>query len=126
MAVVAALLAVASALGADPTPAPSGAGNVIGDGKVDWGLYPLVLLGVVISIVIPAARKAAPKVSAGPRDVWTEFLTVLRPYLPWAVLSVAASVAIMFLAEGQIGTEVGAFVAGYGWDSTVQKFTGKP
>ncbi len=112
-------------LGADPTPTPTPAGNRPGDGAVDPALFPFLVLGVVISIIIPAARKATGN-GQGISGAGQRLLDFIRPYTPWAILSVAVAIALMFLLEKEISTQVAAFVAGYSWDSTVQKFSGKP
>lgn len=119
------LILAMTALGADPSPSPSSSGGSVPSQQVDWGLFLYVLLGVVISFAIPAARKAAGQ-AGSLTGIGSAVLQLLRPYLPWAVLSLAASVATMFLAHDSITGQVSAFVAGYSWDSTIQKFTGKP
>jgi hypothetical protein len=127
LAVGAILIVGSNVLAVDPSPATSAGQNVPGDGAVDWGLLPWVLLGVVISIAIPAFRKATQSGgltggSAFPAALWA----ALRPYRYWAGLSAAVTILIMFISEAAMGTMVAAFIAGYSWDSTVQKISGKP
>ena len=123
-----ALILATGALAADPSPAPTGSGtNVPGDGTPDWSFYPFVLIGIVISILIPAFRKARGTGGVRGLPAWlTAIWNAIMPYRYAAALSLAVSIFIMFVAEKEIGTQVAAFVAGYSWDSTLQKFTGKP
>jgi len=86
-------------------------------------LFLCVLLGVVVSIVIPAARKAT-TVPLVEGDWIGSFWGTVKPYVPWAILALTVSIAIVFLMTL---TDIrAAFVAGYAWDSTLQKASGKP
>ena len=82
-------------------------------------------LGVALSIAIPILRKAlglgGESDSLGASGgLWA----VLRPYVIFAVLSLAVALVIVFTTE--LKYPKAGFVAGYLFDSTLQKITGKP
>src|SRR5580698_3581503 len=99
-----------------------------------WQSYSLCAVGVVLSIVIPVLsgvlrRKfstggAATLTSLGSllNSIWR----VAKPYVSLGAFSLAVSVLIVAFLGKSITTWQEALIAGYLWDSTLQKISGKP
>jgi hypothetical protein len=85
--------------------------------------YLWVLLGVVVSIVLPIAYKAT--VGKALAGTWFDKVwAFLKPYLPWVVVSVLGALVVTMLTK-DIATPQVAFVAGLGWDSFWQRLAQK-
>ncbi len=83
--------------------------------------YLLVVVGIVLSIVLPILRAKLPKPPAGAmafRDVTQTYVVVGIFSLLTALLVVAATDV---LADWRA-----AVIAGYAWDSTLQKLASHP
>lgn len=90
----------------------------------------LCAVGVMISILIPLLRKSTEiGTPAGVGNLLTTIWNVLKPYLRWAALSILVSVIVVagyYATSGAALNWWTAILIGYGWDSTLQKLTGKP
>jgi hypothetical protein len=80
-----------------------------------WSAYLLVSLGIAVSIVLPVLRALVPlppplnpAVAAG-------------PYLAVGAVSLLTAVLILAFNDGQFSSPYTAILAGYAWDSTLQK-----
>ena len=95
--------------------------------------------GVVLSILIPVLAKTVRSDFPSPPDKRLHGFTplglfallrplwpALRPYAILAVFSLAVSLLIVTLLGDKLATWRVALIAGYLWDSTLQKITGKP
>jgi hypothetical protein len=83
--------------------------------------YLWVLLGVVVSIVLPIAYKAT--VGKSMAGTWFDKVwAFLKPYIPWAIVSILGALVVTMLAQ-DIATPQTAFAAGLGWDSLWQRFS---
>jgi hypothetical protein len=109
--------------------------------------YPACACGVVLSIIIPVLIKAVKTVSeqwmttvslgirsldspvervvAAIKSSFRVMWPVLRPYVVVGVFSLAVSVLIVAFLGDKLKTWESALIAGYVWDSTLQKITGK-
>jgi hypothetical protein len=80
-----------------------------------WSAYVLVAAGIGISMVLPILRGLIPGplalVAPGP---W-------RPYAAVAGVSLLTAVLVVALNDGQFSSPYTALLAGYAWDSTLQK-----
>src|SRR5437899_6076742 len=91
-------------------------------------LYLWCVLGIVISVVLPslwvtvrtyfAPPKAAP---AGFSETSGRIWKAIRPYLLLGLASSLTGVLLMAALGEQITSSGGAVLAGYAWDSTLQK-----
>lgn len=96
-------------------------------------LYPYLgcVLGIVISIVLPILRALLPKPPAPPGAAAAapKFLVVLwdkaKPYLVVGAFSLLTAFLIIALTGDTVVGFKGGLLAGYLWDSTLQKL-GKP
>ena len=84
-----------------------------------WELYPYVVLGILISVVLPILRGYLPKPMKsidGDKPLW-------KVYLGTGLFSLLAAVVIMALAGDAIKTwnRQTALLAGFAWDSLLQK-----
>ena len=83
--------------------------------------YLWVLLGVVVSIVLPIAYKATVgKLETG--SWFDKAWGFLKPYIPWAIVSLLGALVVTMLTQ-EIATPQAAFAAGLGWDSLWQRMS---
>jgi len=93
-------------------------------------VYYWSVLGIVISVLLPILRGLLPR-PPGVLDANAAgaFLTALwvhaRPYLAVGLFSLVTGVLIVAFTYGTLKDWRAAFLAGYAWDSTLQKI-GKP
>jgi hypothetical protein len=80
-----------------------------------WSAYLLVALGIAISMVLPVLRALIPAppplVPARPTG----------PYLAVGAVSLLTAVLVLAFNDGQFSSPYTALLAGYAWDSTLQK-----
>jgi len=95
--------------------------------------------GVAVSILIPVLRKTVvesfPLVTTGRNGgaitisipgVFLKLWPVFRPYAALSALSLLVALLLVAFLQDKLSTWQSAFLAGYVWDATLQKFTGKP
>jgi hypothetical protein len=95
---------------------------------MNWNLYAWCVLGIVISVVLPSiwaavrvywpAQKAGP---AGLSDASSRAWDLIKPYLLLGLASSLTGILLMFALGEQITSAGAAVLAGYAWDSTLQK-----
>lgn len=86
-------------------------------------LYGFVALGVVASVVLPLIRALLPKPNVGLRQ-WAGLLwPKIRPYVATAVFSLIVAALLMAFLGDTISTWRSALLAGYSFDSTLQKLS---
>ena len=86
-------------------------------------LYGFVALGVVISVVLPLIRAFLPKPQVGFRQ-WAGLLwPQIRPYAATAMFSLIVAALLMAFLGDTISTWRAALLAGYSFDSTLQKLS---
>lgn len=87
-----------------------------------WDIYPAVVVGVVLSVAWPLLRNALPKgAGIAPSDWWKD----TKPYIALAVFSLLTALLVVAIAADTLGQDWRpALVAGYAWDSTLQKVKG--
>ena len=112
-----------------------------------WQTESACASGVLLSILVPCLARAVRKdfrymIDTEPRahnifSAMAEALeklaklgppiwTALRPYALLAIFSLAVSILIVAFLGDKLSTWQSAMIAGYLWDSTLQKLTGKP
>jgi hypothetical protein len=84
--------------------------------------YLTIALGIVISVLLPILRQFFPKppnVAAAADSIsrWQ----AAKPYLALGLGSLLTSLLIMAFAGDSLSTWKAALLAGYAWDSTLQK-----
>jgi hypothetical protein len=83
--------------------------------------YLLITLGIVISVVLPILRQYFPKAPgpavAGESKMWS----IAKPYVALGIGSLLTSILIMAFAGDSLNSWKAALLAGYAWDSTLQK-----
>ncbi|MEW6659563.1 MAG: hypothetical protein AB1424_12960 [Thermodesulfobacteriota bacterium] len=96
--------------------------------------YAVCASGVVLSIIIPVLSKAVRRqfdlggaAELGGfgiiiRAIWQ----VIRPYIILGLFSLAVALLIVAFSGETLKTWQAALIAGYLWDSTLQKIMGKP
>lgn len=84
-----------------------------------WDIYPGVLAGVILSFAWPLLKNALPKGERVTRSKWWE---ETKPYVALAVFSVLTALLVVAILGDSLGTDWRpALIAGYAWDSTLQK-----
>jgi hypothetical protein len=83
--------------------------------------YLWVALGVVVSVVLPLIRALLPKPPKALRgeNLWQ----AIRPYAATALFALLTAVLILAAMGAQLTSWATALIAGYTWDSTLQKLT---
>ena|SRR5579859_7016687 len=95
---------------------------------MNWGYYGWCVLGIVISVLLPvlsaSVRTYFPAQKAGPagilddaQSVWT----AIKPYFILGLFSGLTAIIVVFALGDQIADVRAALLAGYAWDSTLQK-----
>ena len=84
-------------------------------------IYLWVAGGIAISVILPLIRSLLPKPPPALRgkDKW---LTI-RPYVATGVFSLIVALLIVAAMGDLLNTWATALIAGYTWDSTLQKLT---
>ena len=83
-----------------------------------WSIYFTCAVGIVISVILPILRALLPKPPNGPESVpWD----VIRPYLVLGLFSLVGAVLIVAASGESLKDWRAALLAGYAWDSTLQK-----
>ncbi|MDH3416635.1 MAG: hypothetical protein OEM64_10035 [Gammaproteobacteria bacterium] len=84
-------------------------------------IYLSVAGGIVISVVLPLIRSVLPKppVTLSARATWP----TIRPYVATGLFSLIVALLIVAAMGDQLDTWSTALIAGYTWDSTLQKLT---
>jgi hypothetical protein len=91
--------------------------------------YLICALGIVVSIILPILRQSLPRpANASERGEAESFLIRIwhaaKPYLIVGVFSLITALLIVALGGDTFKDWKLAFLAGYAWDSTLQKARG--
>lgn len=94
-------------------------------GWLDLSIYFWLLVGVIISAVLPGiwayVRTQFPTGSE-PKGLAASYWTIAKPYLALGLASALTSLLLAaFLGDSLVDPRA-AILAGYAWDSTLQKF----
>ena len=84
-------------------------------------IYGAVVLGIIISVLLPLLRAFLPK-PPKPLAAGLSWATI-RPYIATALFAIITGILIVASVGEQLDTTAKALMAGYFWDSTLQKFT---
>lgn len=86
------------------------------------------LLGIVISVVLPGlwayVRERFPAPSgAAPKDMANRsaLIELVRPYAALGLASALTAILVLAFVGDNVGDYKAALLAGYAWDSTLQK-----
>ncbi|MEO1032210.1 MAG: hypothetical protein AAFX55_12435 [Bacteroidota bacterium] len=90
--------------------------------EFDVSIFLMTTLGIILSIILPLLRAQLP--SAGNRSV-TNFKTYAKPYLIVGLFSILTSLLVLAFVYTPDLVWRDALLAGYAWDSTLQKLTQK-
>ncbi len=85
--------------------------------------YLSVALGIAISVILPILREYLPKPTKerDVRAVWS----IAKPYLVLGVFSLIVGLLIVAAGGETLEDWKVAFIAGYAWDSTLQKLSNR-
>jgi|GEM_PF-1960121 len=99
------------------------------DAHWDWTTFAFIVVGILASVLVPifwqAARASLP--ARGFSGFGALLWTAVRPYLLLGLASIATAPVIYAFGGATLdGHWQLALLAGYAWDSTLQKIVGKP
>jgi hypothetical protein len=83
--------------------------------------YLLVAVGIVISVVLPILRQYFPKATNPAVAEESKMWPIAKPYVALGIGSLLTSILIMAFAGDSLNSWKAALLAGYAWDSTLQK-----
>ena|SRR6266850_5928599 len=88
-------------------------------------IYSWCVLGIVISILLPIVRGMLPRPPAAEAQAAASFLTIFwnhaKPYVVVGLFSLLTGFLIVAFTWGTLHDWRAALLAGYAWDSTLQK-----
>jgi hypothetical protein len=85
-------------------------------------IYSWCVLGILISILLPILRGLLPKPAVqGASDSLSTFWTYAKPYVVVGLFSLLTGFLIVAFTWGTLYDWRAALLAGYAWDSTLQK-----
>lgn len=94
-----------------------------------WEIYLFVVLGIAFSVVLPILRKALPKPKAGMEFAGQDFLQrigpIAEPYVILMIFSLFAGALVVAISGEALADWGKALLAGFTWDSILQKAAGK-
>ena len=97
----------------------------------NWQAYLWCATGIVISVLLPilwafVSRSLKPTLGpgGGVEIMWGVFWQAIKPYVALGVASLLTAILIVALAGDSLQDYRAALLAGYAWDSTLQKFRG--
>jgi hypothetical protein len=83
-----------------------------------WAIYLTCAAGIIISVVLPILRALLPKPpKTGGPPLWE----VIWPYLALGAFSLVGAILIVAASGETLKDWRAALLAGYAWDSTLQK-----
>ena len=85
--------------------------------------YLWVVIGVILSIALPILRALLPQAGGASRIGGPSFWAAARPYLVVGAFSLLTGVLILAFSSRNLSNWSLALLAGYAWDSTLQKLT---
>lgn len=81
-------------------------------------VYGFVVIGVAISVVLPILKRLLPTAKqAGIQGVWVK----IKPFIVIGAFSLLTGLLVVALLGNSVGDWRAALLAGYAWDSTLQK-----
>lgn len=83
--------------------------------------YSWCVVGIVISIVLPILTQLLPKPAAANQESLTSSWEQAKPFLVVGVFSLLTGLLIVAFTWGTLVDWRAALLAGYAWDSTLQK-----
>jgi hypothetical protein len=84
-------------------------------------IYFSVAGGVVISVILPLIKALLPV--PGSRALGRRIWPRIRPYVATGLFSLIVAVLVVAAMGDKLATPAQALIAGYMWDSTLQKLT---
>lgn len=84
-------------------------------------IYLFCVVGILVSIVLPILRGLLPKPLGIDATGQTAFWIFAKPYLIVGLFSLLTGLLIMAFTWGSVNDWRAALLAGYAWDSTLQK-----
>ncbi|TJV50883.1 hypothetical protein [Mesorhizobium sp.] len=90
----------------------------------DLQIYVFCLIGVFISVVLPVLwayiRQFFPA-NAGQKSLPDGLIALVKPYAALGLASALTAIVLIILLKDTLTDARAAFLAGYAWDSTLQK-----
>lgn len=94
-------------------------------GWIDLSVYFWCLVGIFVSAVLPAlwsyVRTHFPADPAAPKGILPNLWEITRPYFVLCAASALTALLLVAFLGGALTDPQAAILAGYAWDSTLQK-----
>jgi len=86
-------------------------------------VYPYVVVGIVISFILPILRQAIPKTTRalGARGFLQTIWPIAKPYIIILIFSLFSAILIVAYIGDTLTDWRAALLAGFSWDSLMQK-----
>lgn len=84
--------------------------------------YLFSAFGILISIVLPILREMIP--TGGKMRGFPEMWEIIKPYLAICMFSLLTALLVVAFTQETLTDWKAALLAGYAWDSTIQKLKG--
>ncbi|RYE09504.1 MAG: hypothetical protein EOP22_08540 [Hyphomicrobiales bacterium] len=92
---------------------------------LDFGIYGWCVLGIVISVVLPplwaVVQQRFPANGATPKGLAADIWYLTKPYLALGAASALTALLLLAVLGDNLVDPRAAILAGYAWDSTLQK-----
>jgi len=95
---------------------------------MNWEIYIYCVVGIITSLLLPivaaAVRTYFPAPKAGPAgiaDAARSMWSIIKPYSILGLFSCLTAILIVFAMGDRLSSIQAALLAGYAWDSTLQK-----
>jgi hypothetical protein len=86
-----------------------------------WGVYGMCALGIAISVLLPILRELLPSSPRRGESSLPAVWAAARPYIMLGIFSLVGAVLIIAASGDTLKDWRAALLAGYAWDSTLQK-----
>ena len=90
-----------------------------------WAIYPYVVLGIVISVILPILRQSLPKPKPNERFAGQQFgeriWPIAEPYVYLNIASLVIGVLVVAFSGESLADWKAALLLGFSWDSILQK-----
>ncbi len=94
------------------------------DGSITTtGIYAFCVLGILVSILLPIVKTMLPAGAAAQSLTWSDRWQQAKPFMAIGIFSLLTALLIIAFTWGTLKDWRAALLAGYAWDSTLQKVT---
>lgn len=93
--------------------------------EIFLGIYPYVVLGIAISVILPILKKAIPQPSTDSKyfdaSLGARVWPIAKPYVIIGIVSLIIGILVVAISGDTLEDWTTALMAGFTWDSILQK-----